>query len=229
MHSLCFLYLTHLLWLHYLTDLLWLRLYYWYYAFNIYFHAYEVLLKPWLPLWRIHIWFEIWQAHQVFTILLSEKKPINDMSEINIPIHAMIYCCGWETQILHTTFSYVFSYMSNGMRCGNTLARWYFNMSSDIYSCVPPTIYYIQTESEKVQFFVNVFFFTKQGSRAVKNWSIFLLHLSWNPMMRLLVSSKMNHLVSTRILVINTFTIKPFTSFQKFIFLIKPLRNIRKR
>ena len=90
------------------------------------------------------------------------------MSEINIPIHAMIYCCGWETQILHTTFSYVFSYMSNGMRCGNTIARWYFNMSSDIYSCVPPTIYYIQTESEKVQFFVNVFFFHKTGIQSSK-------------------------------------------------------------
>ena len=58
--------------------------------------------------------------------------------------------------------------MSNYTRFGKNLAHWFYNVSSDIYSSVPPTLDDIQTESGKVQFFVNSFSFTTQGSSTIK-------------------------------------------------------------
>ena len=77
------------------------------------------------------------------------------MAKANIPMHAMILRCVWETKSLHTIFSYVFISMSNYTRCGKTLAHCFYNISSEIYDSIPPTLDDIQTESEKVQLFVN--------------------------------------------------------------------------
>ena len=55
------------------------------------------------------------------------------MAEANIPMNAMIFCCEWDTNSLHTILSYVFKSMSNDMGCGKTLAHWNYKVSSDIY------------------------------------------------------------------------------------------------
>ena len=53
----------------------------------------------------------------------QKKNAVNKMGESNIPMHAIIFRCGWETNSIHTIFSYLFTSLSNGMRCGNTLAH----------------------------------------------------------------------------------------------------------
>ena len=86
-HPLCFCYLTYMICLHSLTPLLCFRMFYWYYACNIYFHDYEILLKPLLmnkitPLdnwWRIS---KIWWAQRLFTIALSKKTLLMPCSRV---------------------------------------------------------------------------------------------------------------------------------------------------
>ena len=48
------------------------------------------------------------------------------MGESNIPMHALIFWCGWETNSIHTIFSYLFTSLSNNIRCGKTLSNWFF-------------------------------------------------------------------------------------------------------
>ena len=67
----------------------------------------------------------------------QKNNAVNTMDESNIPIHALIFWCGWETNSIHTIFSYLFTSLSNDMRCGKTLARWLFKQSNKIYG-VPP-------------------------------------------------------------------------------------------
>ena len=62
------------------------------------------------------------------------------MAKANIPMHVMIFYCGWEKKSLLTIFSYVLTSMSNETRCENTVAHWLYNMYSEIYSGVPPTL-----------------------------------------------------------------------------------------
>ena len=80
------------------------------------------------------------------------------MAEVYIPMHAMIFRCDWETKSLHTIFSYVFTSMSNDMRCGKTLAHWFYKVSSDIYGGVTTTLDDIRTESHTVHLFVDIIF-----------------------------------------------------------------------
>ena len=87
------------------------------------------------------------------------------MDESNIPMHAMIFRCGWETNILHTIFSYVFTSKLNGMRCGKNLSNLFYKVSSEIYGGVPPTLDDIQTESQMVHLFVNSIFVHRTGLR----------------------------------------------------------------
>ena len=49
------------------------------------------------------------------------------------------------------------------MRFGNTLVHCYYKLSSDIYGGVPPTLYYIQTESQMFHLFVNNIFVHNTG------------------------------------------------------------------
>ena len=83
------------------------------------------------------------------------------MGESNIPMHALIFRCGWETNIIHTIFSYLFTSLSNDMRCGNTLAHWLFKQKNEIYGGTPPSLDDIKTEPESVKFFVNALFFQR--------------------------------------------------------------------
>ena len=85
------------------------------------------------------------------------------MYEANIPMHAMIFRCGWETKSLHTIYRYVFTSMSNDMRCGKTLAHWFYKVSSDIYGGVTPTLDEIQTDSHMVHLFVGIIFVHNTG------------------------------------------------------------------
>ena len=62
------------------------------------------------------------------------------MDEANITMHAMIFGCVWETNSIHTIFSYVTTSMSNDMRCGNILAHWFYKVSREIYGGVSPTL-----------------------------------------------------------------------------------------
>ena len=78
-------------------------------------------------------------------------------------MHAMIFCCGWETKSLNTIFIYVFTSMSNYMRCGNTLYLWFYRVSSEIYGGVPPTLDDKQTESQMVHLFVGSLFVQNTG------------------------------------------------------------------
>ena len=45
----------------------------------------------------------------------------------------------------------------------NTLSRWLFNVSNDIYCVIPQTLDDIQTDTEKVNVFVNYMFVHKTG------------------------------------------------------------------
>ena len=60
------------------------------------------------------------------------------MGESNIPMHALIFRCGWETNSIHTIFSYLFTSLSNSTRFGNTLFHWLFKQSNEIYGGNPP-------------------------------------------------------------------------------------------
>ena len=39
----------------------------------------------------------------------QKKNAVNTMGESNIPMHALIFRCGWETYSIHTIFSYLFT------------------------------------------------------------------------------------------------------------------------
>ena len=78
-------------------------------------------------------------------------------------MHDMIFRCGWDSNIQHKIFSYVFTSMSNGMRCGNTQAHWFYKVPSEIYCGFPPTFDDIQTQYNMVQVFVNSLFIHNTG------------------------------------------------------------------
>ena len=63
----------------------------------------------------------------------QKKNAVNTMGESKITMHALIFRCGWETKIIHTIFSYLFTSLSNEMRCGRTLYHWFFKKSNKIY------------------------------------------------------------------------------------------------
>ena len=94
------------------------------------------------------------------------------MYEANIPMHAMIFRCGWETKSLHTIYRYVFTSMSNDMRCGKNLVHWFYKVSSDIYDGVPTTLDDIRTESQMVHLFVDSLFVHNTGLQYKKNCTI---------------------------------------------------------
>ena len=87
-----------------------------------------------------------------------KKNAVNTMGESNIPMHALIFRCGWETNSIHTIFSYLFTSLSNDMRCGKTLAHWLFKQLNEIYGGTPPSLDGIKTEPESVKLFVNALF-----------------------------------------------------------------------
>ena len=80
------------------------------------------------------------------------------MGEGNIPMHAIIFWCGWETYSIHTIFSYLFISFANDMRCGKTLSHWLFKHSNEIYGGTPSSLDNIKTEPESVKLFVNALF-----------------------------------------------------------------------
>ena len=83
----------------------------------------------------------------------QNKDTVNDMAKGNIQMHALIFHCGWETKSLHTIFSYIFTSLSNYMRCGKNFSHWFFKLSYEIYGVFPPTLDNIKTEPEKVNLF----------------------------------------------------------------------------
>ena len=70
----------------------------------------------------------------------QKKDIVNDMAKGNIPMHALIFLCGWDKKSLQIIFSCIFTSLSNVMICGNNLAHWIFNISNGIYGGVPTTI-----------------------------------------------------------------------------------------
>ena len=53
----------------------------------------------------------------------QEKNAVNTMGDSNIHMHALIFRCGWETNSIHTIFSYLFTSLANDMRFGKPLAH----------------------------------------------------------------------------------------------------------
>ena len=87
------------------------------------------------------------------------------MAKANIPMHAIIFRCGWETKSLHTIFSYIFTSMSNDMMCGKTLAHWFYKVYSDINGGVTPNLDDIKTEYQMVHLFANIIYVHNTGIR----------------------------------------------------------------
>ena len=87
------------------------------------------------------------------------------MAKANIPIHATILLCSWETKSLHTIFNYVFTYMSNNMIYRKSLAQWFYKVYSDIYGGVTPNLDDIKTEYQMVHLFANIIYVHNTGIR----------------------------------------------------------------
>ena len=89
----------------------------------------------------------------------QNKNALNTMGESNIPMHALIYWCGGETNIIHTIFFYLLTLLCNDIIYGNTLALWLFKQSKEIYGAPPPSLDDIKTEPELVILCVDALFF----------------------------------------------------------------------
>ena len=70
----------------------------------------------------------------------QNKNVINSMAEGNISMHALIFCCWCETEIIHNIIRYILNYLYNYMRCENTLSCRFFKVSNEIYWCVHPAL-----------------------------------------------------------------------------------------
>ena len=93
----------------------------------------------------------------------QNKNAGNAMAKGNIPMHALVFCCGWETKSLRNIFSSIVTSMSNNMIYGKTLVQWFFKVSIEIYGGDPPTLDNIEIEPEKVRLFFNYLFVQKTG------------------------------------------------------------------
>ena len=69
-----------------------------------------------------------------------EEKRVNFMDEVKMPLYALMFHCGWDTKSPHTISGYIFTSLSNGMICVNTLALSLFKVYNENYWCVPPTL-----------------------------------------------------------------------------------------
>ena len=78
----------------------------------------------------------------------------------NIPVHALVFCCGWETNSNQTIFSYIFTYLPNNIICVKTLAHWFFKIWMKFLG-LPPTLDDIKTEPEKLNMSVDSLFVNK--------------------------------------------------------------------
>ena len=99
---------------------------------------------------------EDWKFDELSEFLQSrchKKNNVNTMAESNIPMHDLIFRCGW-----HTIFSYIFTSLSNDMRCVKTIDNWFFKQSNDIYGGVPPTLDNMQIEPDLVKTIVDYLF-----------------------------------------------------------------------
>ena len=93
------------------------------------------------------------ELSEVLQYHCNKKNAVNTMGESNIPMHAFIFRCGWETNSIHTIFSYLFTSLSNDIRCGKMLANWLFKKLNEIYGGTTPSIDDINTETELVNCF----------------------------------------------------------------------------
>ena len=121
------------------------------YDYCIYFDS-EYPLGYFLEEYNFDELSEFLQSH------CQKKNAVNTMGESNIPMHALIFWCGWDTNSIHTIYRYLFTSLSNEMRCGKTLAHWLFNQSNDIYGGTPPSLDDIKTEPELVNLSVDAIF-----------------------------------------------------------------------
>ena len=83
---------------------------------------------------------KFYEPSEYLQLHLQKKNEVNDMAKGNIPMYDLIFCCGWETNIIHAIFSYIFTSLSNNMRFGKTLAYWFFKLSNYICGGVTPTL-----------------------------------------------------------------------------------------
>ena len=98
---------------------------------------------------RITIWYIIWLVYTGF---------FSCNYFFFFFFRTLIFQCGWETKSLYTIFKYIFTCLSNDLRCGKTLSHWFFNKSNEIHGGVLPTLEDIKTEPDLVNLFVNSLF-----------------------------------------------------------------------
>ena len=89
----------------------------------------------------------------------QKNNAVNTMEDSKIPMHALIFICGWEANSIHNIFSYILISLSNHMRCGKNISHWFFKQSNEIYGGVPPTLDDIKIEPDLVSLFVDSMFF----------------------------------------------------------------------
>ena len=149
------------------------------------------------------------------------------MAESNITMNALIFQCRWETKILHTIFSYIFTYLSNDMRCGNNISHSFFKYSNEIYGGIPPTLNDIKYKPIW-WIFLSILCLSTEHNSHIKQISIgLLILLLWYFVMHFLGLLLINRLVSTRIQpIIPSITILfPFLHKQKFQW--RPFANVK--
>ena len=100
----------------------------------------------------------------------QKNNAVNKIGKSKIPMHALIFRCGWETNSIHTIFSYLFTSLANIMRCVKTLAHWLFKQSNEIYGGIPLSLDDTKIEPESVKLFVNALFVHRTHIRHKKKF-----------------------------------------------------------
>ena len=93
----------------------------------------------------------------------QKNNAVNTIDEGKIPMHSLMFWCKWETKSLHTIFRYIFTSLSNDMRCGKTLSHWFFKQSNEVYGGISPNLDNKKTEPDLVNLFLsNICLFKKK-------------------------------------------------------------------
>ena len=60
----------------------------------------------------------------------QKQNAVNTIAKSNIPMHALIFYCWWDTKSLYTISSFIFNSLSIDMRFVKTLSHWFFKQTN---------------------------------------------------------------------------------------------------